>query len=429
MSNALAIAGVTAVIRDLLDSGLIDHKVTDAMGQGVAVTASAPDTIAIQGTDLKPQLNVFLHQATPNAAWRNMGLPSRNNDGARLANPPLALDLHYLVTAYGAGDLQAELLLGYAMQLLHETPVLSRDAIRTALNPPNAPVDGGSLPAVYQALRASDLADQYEQIRITPAPMNTEEMSKLWSALQAHYRPTSAYHVSVVLIEAARGTRSTLPVLVRHVDARPDLMPAFPTLDEIAAPNQQAGVQPGDVITLRGHHLDGTNHALLLSHPRLGLDHDLPLAASASEREVTFVLPGILPAWFAAGHWLAALQLLRPGESEPRASSQLPLAIVPRLTGLTNPPQKFTPDANGVATVTLGCAPQVQPRQRASLLLGNREVLADDHPAATSSLAFTIADAPVGIHRIRLRVDGVDSELVDRVAKPPAFLDRRIEIG
>ena len=124
MSNALAIAGVTAVLRDLLDSGLIDHEVTDAMGQGVTVSAVAPDTIRIEGTEARPQLNVFMHQATPNAALRNVDLPSRNRDGHRLSNPPLALDLHYLVTAYGVSDLQAEVLLGYAMQLLHETPVL-----------------------------------------------------------------------------------------------------------------------------------------------------------------------------------------------------------------------------------------------------------------------------------------------------------------
>src|SRR5688572_7139043 len=123
MSNALAIAGVTAVIRDLLDSGMIDHAITDAMGQGVTVTAIAPDRVPLEGADARPQLNVFLHQATPNAALRNTALPSRDRHGTRLSNPPLALNLHYLVTAYGAGDLQAEVLLGYAMQLLHETPV------------------------------------------------------------------------------------------------------------------------------------------------------------------------------------------------------------------------------------------------------------------------------------------------------------------
>lgn len=69
MSNALAIAGVTAVIKDLLDSGLIDHAVIDAMGAGVAVSAQAPDTIALDDAT-GPQLNLFLHQVTPNAALR-----------------------------------------------------------------------------------------------------------------------------------------------------------------------------------------------------------------------------------------------------------------------------------------------------------------------------------------------------------------------
>jgi hypothetical protein len=147
MSNALAIAGVTAVLRDLLDSGLIDHRITDAMGQGVTVSALAPDMIRVEGADARPQINIFLHQVTQNAAWRNHDLPSRGMSGERLRNPPLALDLHYLVTVYGASDLQAEVLLGYAMQLFHETPVPSREAIRTALNPPNAPVTGGLLPS------------------------------------------------------------------------------------------------------------------------------------------------------------------------------------------------------------------------------------------------------------------------------------------
>ena len=85
MSNALAIAGVTAVLRDLLDSGMIDHAVTDAMGQGVTVTAIAPDRIPLEGADARPQLNVFMHQATPNAALRNIGLPSRDRNGSRIS--------------------------------------------------------------------------------------------------------------------------------------------------------------------------------------------------------------------------------------------------------------------------------------------------------------------------------------------------------
>src|SRR5262249_10829045 len=139
MSSALAIAGVTAVIKDLLDNGLIDQMIP-VLGTQFKTTALPPDMITL-GTDQSPQLNLFMWQATPNAAWRNMGYPSRDSRGNRISNPSLALDLHYLLSAYGSTDLQAEILLGYAMQLLHETPVLARDAIRKALNPPGPPVD------------------------------------------------------------------------------------------------------------------------------------------------------------------------------------------------------------------------------------------------------------------------------------------------
>ena len=146
MSNALAIAGVSAVLKDLLDSGMIDHQVTDTLGAGVLVSSLAPDVVPITGDGAVPRLNLFLYQATPNVAWRNVDLPSRNTSGRRVSNPPLALDLHYLLTAYGVAELEAEVLLGYGLQLLHENPVLTREAIRIALKP--SPVSGALLPSI-----------------------------------------------------------------------------------------------------------------------------------------------------------------------------------------------------------------------------------------------------------------------------------------
>ena len=69
MSNALGIAAVTAVLRDLLNNGLIDASVGD-----VTVSAQAPDRIETDNGDLT-QLNLFLYQVTPNQGWRNVGLP------------------------------------------------------------------------------------------------------------------------------------------------------------------------------------------------------------------------------------------------------------------------------------------------------------------------------------------------------------------
>ncbi len=137
------------------------------LGSTITVSLMPPDRVVATGGAEASQLNLFLHQVTPNQGWRNERLPSLDGAGRqRLSNPPLALNLHYLLSAYSSGDLHAEILLGYAMQLLHETPVLSRGAIRTALDP--SPPVGAVLPPALRALADSGLEDQVEQIRITP---------------------------------------------------------------------------------------------------------------------------------------------------------------------------------------------------------------------------------------------------------------------
>ena len=95
----------------------------------VSVTALPPDRIVTTPNE-PSQLNLFMYQALANAAWRNVGMPSHAASGERVTNPPLGLDLHYMLTAYGAEEFFAEALLGYGMQVLNETPVLARDYIR-----------------------------------------------------------------------------------------------------------------------------------------------------------------------------------------------------------------------------------------------------------------------------------------------------------
>lgn len=245
MSTALAIASVTAVLKDLLHNGLIDHDLVSSVGD-VKVSALPPDRIDVTETNGASHLNLFLYQATPNIGWRNVGLPSRNSNGQRLTNPPLALDLHYLLTAYGAKDLHAEILLGYAMQLLHETPVLTRDAIRTALKPPTVVDAGGDLPAEMRSLFESELSEQVEQIKIVPQAINFEELSKLWTAFQARYRPTAAYQASVVLIESRQSTRNALPVRARKLYVAPFRQPTIEQL--LSQENASAPVLPDQPI-------------------------------------------------------------------------------------------------------------------------------------------------------------------------------------
>lgn len=432
MSNALALAGVTAVLKDLLDTGVIEHQVTDALGAGVTVSSLPPDAVPLQGTEAVPRINLFLHQVTPNAAWRNTDLPSRDGRGVRTSNPPLALDLHYLLSAYGFDELQAEVLLGYAVQLLHETPVLPRARIRAALTP--SPVSSALLPSVYQALRSADLAEQVELLKVTPTTMNGEEMSRLWSALQARYRPTVAFQVSVVLIQPVRPARGALPVLRRGELDRgpvvtPGLVPPYPTLETILATDHETPsvLRMGDTVRITGHHLGGTQRELLLRNDRVGADLALPVADADDDAALALPLP-VLPAALPVGVWRVQLRVLRPGEARPRLSNALPVAIAPAITSF--PPLAMARSGANVLGLTLGVTPDVRVGQAVTLMLDAREVPAENFAADASQLDFVIADAPPAGAQplLRLKVDGIESVVVDRRAVPPVFFDHRITL-
>jgi hypothetical protein len=204
MSSALAIASVTAVLKNLLNTALIQQSAATSVGD-VVVTALPPDRIPT-GTEERPQLNLHLYRLTPNSSWRRNDLfASQERQQQKL---PLALNLHYLLTAYGERDFQAEILLGYAIQCLHETSVLTQETIRSAL----VSISSGGKVAP-SALSASTLADQLEQIKISPEFLSMEEMSKLWSSLQTRSRLSITYQVSVVLIEDRRGNAATSHIL------------------------------------------------------------------------------------------------------------------------------------------------------------------------------------------------------------------------
>jgi hypothetical protein len=371
-------------------------------------------------------------------------LPSRDGTGhARLSNPPLALNLLYLLSAYSAGDLHAEILLGYAMQLLHEAPVLTREAIRTALNP--SPSTGATLPPALRALSESGLAEQLELIKITPQHLNNEEMSKLWTATQSHLRPSMAYNASVVLIEALRPARTPLPVLTRgRVDentgretgiaVQPGLQPGVPVLVRAVPPLRQPMAAIGDTVTLQGSLLDGDGREAWLHSERLEIAQMLPVLAAAPDRPAAttaaFSLAG-QEAALPAGVYRVSVRLRRPdaqGEDRLHETNPLLLTLAPRITNL---PQSVARAGDGSASITIQFTPDLRDGQQAVLVLGAAQVLPQTAGATASSLVFVIPKATVGVHLARLRIDGIDSPVIDMDYEPPdvpRFLNLTVEI-
>jgi hypothetical protein len=87
-----------------------------------------------------------------------------------------------------------------------------------------------------------------------------------------------------------------------------------------------------------------------------------------------------------------------------------------------------TRDAGGTAGFTIDFHPALRAGQVVSLVLGQHEYAPQPFTPPVTTLSFSIPDAPVDDHLARLRIDGIDSPIIDRAAKPPAFLNERIDI-
>src|ERR1700677_4005351 len=134
MSDYHAVAGVSVVLKWFLINSMAAAVGGPGTiyGSAVSVSVLPPDAVPT-GADEPVRLNLFMYYSSIDPAFRNSRLPAYDSRGNRLTNPPLALDLHYLMSAYGPGEFDSEILLGWAMQQFHETPVFSQAAIQSWL--------------------------------------------------------------------------------------------------------------------------------------------------------------------------------------------------------------------------------------------------------------------------------------------------------
>ena len=421
MSNALAIAAVTKTLLNL-----ITHGVSEMPGQ--KVTALPPEKARKASED---QINIFLYHTPLNAAWRNRDMPRQIRPG-ETGQPPLGLNLHYLITGYGKDDedILGQKWLGKAMSILHDHPVLGAKEIK-------------------DALAASDLQDQIERVRITPQSISSDEMSKLWTAFQAPYRISMAYEVDVILIESMRPSQTPLPVLARGADdsgasAQADLIPPFPAIEDILRIDPNSGdLQPmqrrlsfelDDKFAILGHHfgleegdMSKVTLTVRLSTPRLEKPQDLAVAAGdGTDQQIIVKIPNV-PADFPAGFYTVSVLVAPNGKpDETRTTNEWSLLLAPQMTNAMPlaVARVNIVDGLGQATINLTCAPEVRLEQRVTLALGDLEVRAEPRLAQTDPLVFVAKKIGAGAFRMRLRVDGVDSHIVDFTdPKKPRFIE------
>jgi hypothetical protein len=424
VSNALSIAATTLTLRSLLGQvASADYSTLPPDARPVNqidITTLPPDQA--RPDNLRNRVNLYLYHTEYDPAWRNTDLPRRGRPGEVLP-PVLPLNLHYLVTVYAENDneLIGQVLLGTAMRVLHDHPVLSRSEIETAL-------------------AEAELDAQVERVRVTALPFKIEDLTAIWSGFQSEYRLSAGYKVGVLLIESSQAARAALPVLRRGGEDRgPSVVPGpAPSLTGVAEffdaslPNPPSAAKPaaelGDTVVLTGAHLDGADMVVRLTHDRTGAVRELPLSPERDAGTVQFALPPAsdpnVPGEWPAGFYTVELVVTRT-DAPPWTTNRLTFAVAPSVSALA--PASQPVGAQPFALV-LTCTPQVLVEQRVSVLVRDRELAPDPggvvtpgDPNQPSTVQVAVGDLAAGDHVVRLRIDGIDSLPVDLATAPPAF--------
>jgi hypothetical protein len=160
-------------------------------------------------TDLR--VNWFLYQIDPHPQYRNMEPPRVGSRTSR-GRPPLALQLHYLLTAFPGGtpsdgdqEQFSHTSLAAVMQALHSNAIIGNDD--PALSPQARPL--------------------VEPLRITQETLDLEALSKIWSAAAQPMRLSVGYEVALVTVDSLERHTPGPPVRTRRVVAVPSVGPTL----------------------------------------------------------------------------------------------------------------------------------------------------------------------------------------------------------
>jgi hypothetical protein len=410
MSNFLAIATVTAGLVQILDSVKDDVP-------GAKVTTVRPDGSG-NGTP-NVGVNLYLFQVTPNVAFRNADLPTRNSNGDLVQLPRAALDLHYLLTFYGnENNFEPQRLLGSVVRTLHARPVLTREVIRETTNSPSNPF-----------LAGSNLADEVELVKFTPIALSLEELSKLWSVFfKIPYTLSVAYQGTVVLIESEDTPRTVLPVRQRNLYVMPFRQPVIEAVTSEAGLNQP--IVAGSTLIVRGRQLRGDDTQL-----RIAGSDVTPGEVTDTRISLPLAEPPLPADALRAGVQGVQVvhRLLLGTPPEPHRgfeSNVAPFVLRPTITDVQVANVQDTGNNTRSADVTVTVNPKIGQGQRVALLLNE---ISDEAPEAytfsigpsdadSESITIPVSGVKAADYLVRLQVDGAESILeVDEDPDSPTF--------
>jgi len=179
MGGYTAIADASETLVELLRDGIADREGVISVDR-TEIALVSPDDV---GTDSDVRLSVYLYGIAENPVLSNTDRHQVGDDTYR--DPPIPLDLKYLITAFPAGSGNDETarvvdqhrLLGLAMQVLNDNAI------------------------VEEADLVGTLGE--EELHLSLEQESIADVTGIWNTFgDTPLRPSVSYHVSPVLIES-----------------------------------------------------------------------------------------------------------------------------------------------------------------------------------------------------------------------------------
>lgn len=398
MTNYLAIASVTAALRNIIQTGIKEDL------PGTTVSSVSPE--GLNNAQKERKINIYLYQVSPIKELQQENvIPNRRNGKTPLKS--VQLNLYYLITFYGNElELEPQQLLGSTIRSLLDSAILERDAIEEAISRSDF-------------LRNSTLVNQLTKVSFAMNSMTPEELTRIWSTLfRSPYSLSIAYIGKAVLIEGEKTRKKALPV--RNVLMNASIKQLV--IEEIkSSTGKRQPITTKSNLTILGENLLAPNTQVRIGNtkiaPQVVEDKKVELKLSNfSQSELDELRAGVQSLQIV--HMEQKASIIDPIRSI--ESNALPLILCPTIKGNVTPTNLIESWNNSfTAEVTIDVDLMVDKDQRVSLLMNE---IATEKPEAylfaaksreetTRSLDFLVRNVKAGEYLIRVQINGAESPL------------------
>jgi hypothetical protein len=188
MARSPAIAATSEAILGLLQSAAVG-------GEFDGVTFAHYQSSDFE-SPMTEGVSLYLYRITVST---NRNLPGRLGRDGRRYLPPLPVDLHFLVTAWADDAIKQQRLLGFAIRMLEDTPILPAGVLN----------QHGPEPDVFRP---------EETVELVFESLSVQDTSYIWEIAQTKEQPSAPYVARMVEIESSVTLEDVAAVQTREFE-------------------------------------------------------------------------------------------------------------------------------------------------------------------------------------------------------------------